>query len=297
MSDATTTPATTTSRDVTAISAVVVTILIWASAFPAIRAGLQAFGPVELGAARFAIAGVPAALYLLITRPGWPERHEIWRILTGGIFFVALYTVLLNIGEQTVSAGAASFIINVNPIITAIFAMLLLNETFSGRAWLGTAISFAGIGLIAMGEGDGFRIDIGALFVFGAALCNTITTISQKPLYKKHRPVTVAAWNIVIGALILSPAMPAAAMQLPHASSEALFAVTYLGLGPSMIAYATYSIMLSKFPASRASNFLYSVPPISTLLGFLWLGEVPSLVAVIGGAMALIGVILVNLTK
>lgn len=296
MSNAVTSP-TTTPRDVTAIAAVVTTILIWASAFPAIRAGLQAFGPVELGAARFAIAGVPAALYLLITRPGWPEWREMWRIATGGIFFVALYTVLLNIGETTVSAGAASFIINVNPIITAIFAMLLLNETFSRTAWLGTAISFAGIGLIALGEGEGLRIDLGALFVFGAALCNTITTIMQKPILKKHRPVTVAAWNIVIGALILTPFMPAAAMQAPHASSEALFAVIYLGLGPSMVAYATYSVMLSKFPASRASNFLYSVPPISTLLGFLWLGEAPTLVAVIGGAMALIGVILVNLTK
>src|SRR6476659_2300135 len=120
------------SRDATAVSAVVVTILIWASAFPAIRAGLQAFGPLELGAARFAIAGIPAALYLLITRPGWPSGGEVWRILAGGVFFVALYTVLLNIGEKTVSAGAAAFIINVNPIITAIFAMLLLNETFSG---------------------------------------------------------------------------------------------------------------------------------------------------------------------
>jgi len=295
MSAATSAPV--TSRDSTAIAAVVITILIWASAFPAIRAGLQAFGPVELGAARFAIAGVPAAIYLIVIRPGWPERREMWRIATGGIFFVALYTVLLNVGEQTVSAGAAAFIININPIITAIFAMLLLNETFSRAAWVGTAISFAGIGLIALGEGDGLRIDIGALFIFGAALCNTVTTIVQKPILKKYHPVTVAAWNIVIGALILSPAMPAAAMQLPHASSEALFAVLYLGVGPSMVAYATYSLMLSKFPASRASNFLYSVPPISMLLGFLWLGEVPGLFALIGGAMALVGVIVVNLTK
>jgi drug/metabolite transporter (DMT)-like permease len=286
-----------TTRDATAISAVVVTILIWASAFPAIRAGLQAFGPAELGAARFAIAGIPAALYLLITRPGWPRGGEIWRILTGGVFFVALYTVLLNIGEETVSAGAAAFIINVNPIITAIFAMLLLNETFSGKAWLGTAISFAGIGLIALGEGEGFRIDIGALFVFGAALCNTITTITQKPLFKKHRPVTVAAWNIVIGAVLLSPFIPSAAMQVPQASNEALLATLYLGLAPSMVAYATYSVMLSKFPASRASNFLYSVPPLSTVLGFLWLGEVPGLFAIIGGILALLGVVIVNLAK
>lgn len=290
-------PAQPARRDLTAISAVVITILIWASAFPAIRAGLHAFGPVELGAARFAIAGVPAALYLLITRPGWPRGQEIWRILTGGVFFVAFYTVLLNIGEQTVSAGAAAFIINVNPIITAIFAMMLLNETFSGKAWLGTAISFAGIGLIALGEGNGLKVDLGALFVFGAALCNTIATIAQKPLFKKHHPVTVAAWNIVIGAVLLSPWLPSMLAQAPQASNEALLSTVYLGLGPSMIAYATYAVMLSKFPVSRASNFLYSVPPISMLLGFLWLSEVPSLFAIIGGIMALVGVIFVNLVK
>ena len=55
--------------------------------------------------------------------------------------------------------------------------------------------------------------------------------------------------------------------------------------------------MLSKFPASRASNFLYSVPPISTLLGFLWLGEVPGLMAILGGLMALAGVVIVNIAK
>lgn len=284
-------------RDLAAIGSVVITILIWASAFPAIRAGLESFGPIELGALRFAIAGAPAALYLLITRPGWPKGGEIWRILTGGIFFVALYTVLLNIGEQTVSAGPASFIINVNPIITAIFAMLLLNETFGRWAWVGTAVSFAGIGLIAFGEGEGLSLNMGALFIFGAALCNTVTTIAQKPLFKTHKPVTVAAWNIVIGTLILMPAMPSALVQVPAASNEAIFSVIYLGIGPSMIAYATYSIMLSKFPASRASNFLYSVPPISTLLGFLWLGEVPGLLAILGGLMALAGVVMVNIAK
>ncbi|HTN98173.1 MAG TPA: DMT family transporter [Nordella sp.] len=296
MSNATTST-TPVARDAAAIGAVIVTILIWASAFPAIRAGLEDFGPIELGALRFAIAGVPAALYLLITRPGWPRGSEIWRILIGGIFFVALYTVLLNIGEQTVSAGAASFIINVNPIITAIFAMMLLNETFSRWAWVGTAVSFAGIGFIAFGEGQGLSLNLGALFVFGAALCNTVTTIAQKPLFKTHKPVTVAAWNIVIGTLILAPALPQAMAQIPQASGEGLFAVIYLGIGPSMIAYATYSIMLSKFPASRASNFLYAVPPISTLLGFLWLGEVPGLMAILGGLMALAGVVMVNLAK
>ena len=277
--------------------AIGVTILAWASAFPAIRAGLTGFGPLELGAMRFAIAALPAALYLLITRPALPRWGEAWRFVTGGLFFVALYTALLNMGEQTVSAGAASFIININPIITAVLAMLLLGERFSRWAWLGTAISFFGIGLIALGEGDELRVDAGALLILGSALCNSITSVVQKPLFMRHKPLTVSMWNMVIGALILAPFLPGGLEQAAVANSDALFAAIYLGVVPSLIAYATWTIVLSRLPASRASNFMYCVPPVATLLGFVWLGEMPTLFGIAGGLLALGGVAIVNLRR
>ncbi|MGO4706418.1 DMT family transporter [Microvirga sp. 2MCAF38] len=280
--------------DMVTFTAVTITIIAWASAFPAIRAGLQAFGPLELGALRFAIAAVPAALFLIVTRPGWPTWTDFARLAVGGIVFVALYTALLNIGEKTVSAGAASFIINVNPIITAGLAMFLLGERFSGRAWAGTALSFGGIGLIALGEGKGLHLDAGALFILGAAFCSSISTVVQKPLFARHRPLTVSAWNMVIGAIVLSPALPSAVTELSSASTEATLAVIYLGIVPSLIAYGTWAIALSRLPASRASNFMYCVPPVATLLGFLWLGETLTLFGAMGGAMALMGVAFVN---
>ena len=285
------------SFDTATATAVVVTIVAWASAFPAIRAGLAAFGPLELGAARFAIAAVPAAAFLLITRPALPRWSEAWRFFAGGLFFVALYTTLLNLGEQTVSSGPASFIINVNPIITAVLAMLFLSERFGGRAWIGTAVSFAGIGLIALGEGNAFRIDAGALLILGSAFCNSITSVVQKPLFARHKPLTVSAWNMVIGAVLLAPALPSALSQVPSASTEGLVAAIYLGVVPSLIAYASWTIVLSRLPASRASNFMYCVPPVATVMGFVWLGEQPSVLSLIGGALALGGVILVNLKK
>ncbi|WP_192385896.1 DMT family transporter [Mesorhizobium silamurunense] len=281
--------------DTTAAIAVALTVLGWASAFPAIRAGLAAFQPLELGALRFAIAAVPAAIFLAVKRPALPRVDELWRFGFGGAIFVALYTAMLNFGELTVSAGGAR--INVSPIFTAIMAMALLGERFSRLAWFGTVISFTGIGIIAVADGHGLRFNAGALLVLGSALCSAVNTIVQKPLFARHHPLTIAASNMVLGALCLSPFLPEAFRQAAIADTAGLGAAIYLGIVPSMIAYAAWATALSRLPAARASNFLYLVSPTSALIGFFWLGEVPSLLGIVGGALALGGVIVVNLKR
>ena len=286
------------SMDPTTLGLGVFTIIAWASAFPAIRAALDGFGPLELGAARFAIAAVPAALFLAVTRPKLPEWREAWRFGFGGLVFVAGYTVLLNLGQQTVPAGAASFIININPIITAALAMLVLGERFSGSQWLGSAISLSGVGFIAFGQnGAGLDLGVGVLLVLGAALCNSLTTIVQKPLFSSHGPLTGTAWNMVVGGLLLTPFLPGAVVQAQTAPSASLHAMLYLAIVPSLLAYATWTTLLSRLPAGRAANLLYAAPPVATLISYVWLGEIPTPLGILGGAMALGGVIIVNLKR
>ncbi len=297
MTTASLAPAAPVRLDVATAVAVAVTVVGWASSFPAIRASLAAFGPLEVGAVRFGIAAVPAAIFLLVLRPALPTLAEAWRFATGGAVFVALYTILLNIGELTVSAGAASFIINASPIFTAMLATALLGERFPLLAWAGTFVSFAGVGLIALGEGDGLSLDTGALLILGAALCTTVNTVAQKPLFKRHKPLTVAAWNMVIGGLLLSPGLPTAFAEAAAAPTEALLSAIYLGIVPSFISYGAWAVALSRLPAARASNYLYCIPPVATLIGFVWLGEVPGTMGIIGGLLALGGVVMVNLKR
>lgn len=273
------------------------TIIAWASSFPAITAGLTGFGPLEMAALRFALAGIPAALFLIVMRAPLPTGSDIWRLLTGGIVFIALYAILLNLGQRIVPAGAASFIINTNPIMTAGLAMLILGERFSLAAWLGTLLAFAGIGVIALGNGLNLDIGISVLLILGAAFCNAISTVVQKPLFARHKPLSVAAWNMAIGGLALSPFLPGALTQAQTAPAQALWSVAWLAVVSSLVAYGTWAVTLSRLPAARAANFQYCVPPAAMLISFLWLGEVPTALGILGGIMALGGVVIVNLKR
>jgi drug/metabolite transporter (DMT)-like permease len=283
--------------DPVTVLALAATILGWASAFAAIRVGLTAFGPLELGSLRFTIAAVPCALLLLVLRPAMPTRREFVRIALRGFICVSFYTVLLNIAERTISSGPASFIVNVAPILTALWAMALLGERFGAVAWLGTALSFAGVGLVAISDEHGFTFNIGAVYAIGAAFCTSVDAVIQKPLFQRHRALVVSAWSMIFSALFLTPGLPQAIAQFADAPSGPRIAVLYLGIVPSFIAYGAWSVTVSRFPASRAANFLYCIPPTATLMGFLWLGEVPAWLGIAGGVMALAGVAIVNLGK
>ena len=68
-------PGTTRTVDPVTVLALGVTVLAWASAFPAIRVGLDTFGPLQLGALRFAVAALPAAFFLAVTRPPLPRLN------------------------------------------------------------------------------------------------------------------------------------------------------------------------------------------------------------------------------
>ncbi|MCS6474482.1 DMT family transporter, partial [Burkholderia thailandensis] len=176
-----------------------------ATACPLIRIGLHGLAPRQLAAARFATAAVLVIAWLAWQRPPKPSARDALRFLVCGFLGIALYNALLNTGEQTVSAGAASFIVNTLPIFTALLAAVFLRERFNRWGWLGSLVSLAGIAVIAHGQPGGLVLGSGSTLILGAALCSASYFVLQRRMIPVYGALPCAAYTLLAGAVLLTP--------------------------------------------------------------------------------------------
>jgi drug/metabolite transporter (DMT)-like permease len=269
-------------------------VVLWASTFPGTRYALTAYSPLPLALLRLSFASLLLAAWAVIARVPPPAWRDGPAFLAFGLVGIALSTVTLTLGLVQVSAGAGSFLVGTIPVFSTLLAWALFRERLSRLGWLGIAISFGGIGLIAFGEGRGFRINLGAGWIVASALCQSIYYVGQKPLLRRYSALQLSVYTILCGTALLLPLAGLLAAELPTAPWQATAVSAYLGLFPIGVAFVTWSYALARAKAARVTSALYAMPAIAIALAWVWLGEVPHPVSLLGGATALIGVAVVT---
>src|SRR5579862_9656556 len=156
------------------------TLVVWASAFAGIRAGLRGYSPADLAILRFMVASAVLAVYAGFAHFRRLELRDIPGLVLTGAVGITFYNLALNYGETRVTAGAASLLIASTPIWTALLAMIILRERLSRLGWYGVFLSFAGVALIASGESQGIHLSAQALIILAAALASGIYIVLQK---------------------------------------------------------------------------------------------------------------------
>ena len=291
-------------RDPKTWFAIATTLLLWASAFAGIRAGMRltpagvpgpdGYGPGQVALLRFATASLVLAVFAVLTRMRPPGRRDLPRIAIAGFLGITVYHVALNFGELTLSAGAASLLISAGPVFTALLSVVFLRERLTVLGWAGIAVAFIGVALISVSGGTGLRFTPGALLVLLSAVVTAAYFILAKPALRHYSALEFTSYAIWAGTIPMLVFAPGLLQQFPTAAPSATLAIIYLGIFPAAVAYVLWSYALSNMPASLLASFLYVSPVLAMFIAWVWIGEVPALLTVFGGVVAIVGVVIVQ---
>ncbi|MEZ5630331.1 MAG: EamA family transporter [Burkholderiaceae bacterium] len=271
-------------------------IVIWGLNFVVMKVGLQSLSPMLLGALRFVVASLPFLLF--VPRPALPWRYLVAYGLAQGVGQFGLLFLGLRWG---MTAGMASVVMQTQAFFTLLMAATLLGEHARRSQWLGLGIAFGGLLLIAGAHGEGSQQMslIGFVLTLGAAFMWSVSNLVVRQAAKvgAYDPLGFIVWSSLVpivpffglSAWLDGPLQMAA--QLAGFDGKALFAVLYLALVATLLAYSLWTRLLQRHPAGRVTPFSLLVPVVGLLAAMTLLGEQPAFWQWVGTAAVLLGML------
>jgi len=275
---------------------IVVFCLLWSFAFVAGKVGVTYCPPLILLAARFSLAGVLILGIAALRGEGWLSWRDTWVFAMIGVANNALYLGLGYTGLKTVSAGLGGLIVSANPVFTAVFAALLLNEQLTWRKVAGLLLGILGVASIVW-----HRMSIGTDNLHGIlfTLASLASIVAGTILFKLLAPkgslwIGNGVQNIAAGIVLIPFAFALSSLGDIVPNLKLLGAFAFLTLGGSVLAYVIWFHLLRVCGATAASAYHFLMPPLGMLFAFLVLGEHVEVRDLLGIVPVALGIYLVT---
>lgn len=273
----------------------------WGTSFVAIQEGLHYFPPFTFAGIRYLAAGFIILTYAALTVDRWlPRGRDEWLSITvAGVLVFAVYHGLLYLGEQYVSGAVAAVVISLSPVLTVVFAALVLGEgDFDVRTLAGFALGVGGVVVLSQPDlsnlDERYLLGIGLVLAAGAAFA--LGAVLERPLRTDLPTRAMEGWAMVVGSLVLLGGGAATGESLAAISwtTTAVASLVFLTLGSGVLGFLAYFELLARVGPVDLNLVGYAEPVVATVVAWLLLGQVVSPATLAGFVLVFTGFALVK---
>ena len=273
-------------------------VVFWSCGFIGARWGTQYTTAFDLLAWRFLVAGVLAAVILLVRRPMLTRKDlvtQVWMaFLTQCVYLGLIFTGI----DHGITAGVTALIGSLQPLLIATVAGPLLGERVSRRQWVGLVLGVAGVGLVVA---DDLHAGHGSPLLFLLPLGGLLGLVVGTCLERRRKPSTNSLDALCVQSLVSAVFFVVLATsigQLTVPDEPGFYgAVLWLVLLATGGGWGLYLVNLKLSGATRISSLLYLVPPTTMVFAYLLFHETVGVLAVVGMLVCAAAVILIRLNE
>jgi drug/metabolite transporter (DMT)-like permease len=277
--------------------------VIWGSTYFGIAVAIRTIPPFLMASIRFAVAGLILVAFDLLRHPEarrMPTRRQLLDSAIVGGLLLGIGNGFVSLGEKTVPSGIAAILIAMMPLWFALLGWIYLRQRLPRIVVGAIALGFFGTALLVWPAGEGANTfdAFGIVILFLAPLGwahGSIYSVSRAKL--PPSPLTASGVQMLAGAaatLVEALLVGEPARFDPGAISlESAFAVGYLVIFGSMVAYTAYGWLLRNAPLSLVGTYAYVNPVVAVALGTIFLHEPISARTIIAAAIILIAVAII----
>ncbi len=274
--------------------------LLGAMAFPISKYGLDIIEPFTFAFYRFLISSVLLLLLVKIQNPKPAvEKKDYWKIISLGLLIIPFNQTLYLYGQKFTAAGHAALLFATVPIWIFLNAIIILKEKLVWRRMIGIVVAMIGVLTIMFSGAVEFGKEYlwGDLMILIAVIAWAYYTVIGKPLVQKYGAIRVTTYALVSGSLVYFPFGLYMALKFDYSQVTlgGWGSVFYMAVMTSVVVYVLWYWVLKYMDASRIAVFHNLQPVIASAVAFLWLNEPVGWPFVIGGLIALGGVIIAEI--
>jgi len=273
---------------------------LWGGSFVAIEVGLHYFPPLLFAGVRYSIAGAIILGYAAFAADRWrPAGRDEWlSIGVVGAFIIAGHHAFVYLGEMYVSGAIASIVISLSPVMTAVFAALVLGRQLSTIEVVGFAVGLVGVLIVADFDptSTASASAVGVGLVFLSVVCFALGGVLLRPLRTDLPVSSLQGWAMVggSGALYGVGALRGETFAAVRWTSTAIASLTYLTLLSGVVAFLVYFALLDRVGPTQLNLVGYLEPVMATLFGWVLLGDLIDATAAAGFGTIFLGFALVK---